>query len=55
MWPYFFSLEGGSVERRFRSRGITEFQVRVFLLLDPESRLKPYVPYGYVHPSGALD
>ena len=32
---------GGSVERRFRSRGITEFQVRVFLLLDPESRLKP--------------
>ena len=32
---------GGSVERSFQSRGITEFQVRVFLLPDPESRLKP--------------
>ncbi|TYJ98740.1 hypothetical protein E5676_scaffold156G00420 [Cucumis melo var. makuwa] len=32
----FLSL-GRSVERGFRSRGITEFQVRVFLLLDPES------------------
>ena len=32
---------GGSVERSFRSRGITDYQVRVFLLLDPESRLKP--------------
>ena len=35
----FLSL-GRSVERGFRSRGITEYQVRVFLLLDPESRLK---------------